>query len=187
MIIYAHGFNSSPASYKSNLLRERLAELMREDEFACPALSYEPAKAIARLELEINSAGPERTTVIGSSLGGFYATWLCEKYGCRSVLVNPAIRPQTGLRAYLGAQQNLYSGENYTLTEEHLAHLAAIYLPNLKQHPRYLLLQSTGDEVLDWREAVSRYAGCRQIIVNGSDHGFSEFRDYLDVVLAFAE
>lgn len=187
MIIYAHGFNSSPASHKSNLLRGRLAELMREDEFACPALSHEPAKAIAQLELEIEKAGPGRTTVVGSSLGGFYATWLSEKYACRSVLVNPAIAPHSGLRAYLGPQTNLYSAQQYVLTEAHLAQLAALYVPTLRQHSRFLLLQTTGDEILDWREAVSRYAGCRQIIVNGSDHGFRDFGNYLQVVVDFAE
>jgi predicted esterase YcpF (UPF0227 family) len=186
MILYIHGFNSSPASHKSGQLRDRLRALGRESEFICTPLSHWPAEAIAGLEREVDRAGAGSTTLVGSSLGGFYATWLTEKTGCRSVLVNPAIRPHEGLRAYLGPQRNLYTGEDYTLTETHLAQLAALYVPRIERPDDYLLLQTTGDEVLDWREAVDRYAGCRHVVVDGSDHGFREFDQYLDIVLQFA-
>ena len=187
MILYIHGFNSSPASHKSNQLRARLAALGREAEFACPALPHWPQQAIALLERAVEAAGAPRTTLVGSSLGGFYATWLTEKYGCRSVLVNPAITPHEGLRDRLGPQQNLYTGEQYVLTEEHLAQLAALYLPAPKRVDRYLLMVTTGDELLDWRIAVDRYAACRHVAVNGGDHGFGEFGDYLGIVLEFAD
>ena len=186
MILYVHGFNSSPASHKSGQLRERLRELGRETEFRCPPLSHWPAEAIAALEREVVGARDESVTLVGSSLGGFYATWLTEKHGCRTVLVNPAITPHAGLRAFLGPQRNLYTGEEYTLTEGHLTQLAALYLPRIDRQDRYLLLQTAGDELLDWREAVQRYAGCRQVVVDGGDHGFGQFDQYLDIVLEFA-
>jgi hypothetical protein len=186
MIVYIHGFNSSPASHKSGQLRDRLRALGREAEYACPALSHWPAEAIATLEREIARAGAHATTLIGSSLGGYYATWLTQRHGCRSVLVNPAITPHTGLRPWLGPQRNLYTAEEYVLTEAHLSQLAALYVPRIERHENFLLLQTTGDEVLDWREAVDRYAGCRQVVVEGSDHGFREFGQYLDIVLEFA-
>lgn len=138
------------------------------------------------LEELVEEAGVQNVTLVGSSLGGFYATWLTEKKGCRSVLVNPAITPHEGLRAYLGSQKNLYTGEKYELTEEHLAQLNAVYIPRPGRMDRYLLIHTTGDEVLDWRVAVERFRGCRQIVVDGSDHGFSEFGDYVDSVLEFA-
>ncbi len=186
MIIYIHGFNSSPASHKSGQLRDRLRTLGREAEFRCPPLSHRPAEAIATLEAEVRRAGADATVLVGSSLGGFYATWFTETYGCRSVLVNPAITPQEGLRGYLGPQRNTYTGENYTLTEAHLAQLASLYVPRIERKERYLLLQTTGDEVLDWRSAVDRYEGCRQVVIHGGDHGFGQFDQYLEIVLEFA-
>jgi uncharacterized protein len=129
MILYIHGFNSSPASHKSNQLRERLQSLGRGDEFRCPALPHMPGEAMAMLERELRGIGADGITLVGSSLGGFYATRLTENYGVRSVLVNPAIAPHEGLRAYLGPQKNLYTGDEYQLTEEHLEQLAGLHVP----------------------------------------------------------
>ena len=186
MIVYIHGFNSSPSSHKSNQLRERLALLDREIEFACPALPHRPEEAMARLEHEVSGVPADKVTLVGSSLGGFYATCLTEKLGMRSVLVNPAIAPHEGLRGYLGPQKNLYTGDEYVLTEEHLAQLARLHVKKPARMDRYLLMHTTGDELLDWRVAVDHYQGCRQVVVQGSDHGFREFGDYLDIVLEFA-
>lgn len=186
MIIYVHGFNSSPASHKANQLRKRLAAIGREGAFACPALSHWPQQALACLKEAVANAGTETVTLVGSSLGGFYATWLTEHLGCRSVLVNPAITPHEGLRAYLGKQRNLYTDDEYEFTQDHLAQLKEIYVPRPAHMDRYLLIHTTGDELLDWRVAVRRYQGCRQIVVEGSDHGFGEFGDYIDCVLEFA-
>ena len=115
-----------------------------------------------------------------------FSTWLTENLGCRSVLVNPAITPHEGLRAYLGKQKNLYTEEEYEFTEEHLVQLEEVHVTQPVRMDRYLLIHTTGDELLDWRIAVKRYEGCRQIVVEGSDHGFSEFGDYIDCVLEFA-
>jgi predicted esterase YcpF (UPF0227 family) len=187
MIVYIHGFNSSPASHKSKQLRERLAALGRAAEFVCPALPHWPKQAMALLERDLARMPADEVTLVGSSLGGFYATALTEQTGMRAVLVNPAISPQDGLRAYLGPQRNLYSGEEYMLTEEHLAQLGELHVTKPARLDRYLLMHTTGDELLDWRIAADHYGGCRQVIVQGSDHGFGEFGDYLDIVLEFAK
>jgi len=187
MIIYIHGFHSSPSSHKANQLRERLTSLGRAHEFFCPALPHWPAQAMALLEGLVSATPPADVTLVGSSLGGFYATCLTEKYGARSVLVNPAITPHEGLRSYLGQQKNLYSGDEYLLTEEHLTQLARLHVAQPASMDRYLLMHTTGDELLDWRIAVDHYRGCRQVIVKGSDHGFSEFAQYIDIVLSFAD
>lgn len=186
MIVYIHGFNSSPSSHKSNQLRKRLASLGREKEFVCPALPHRPGEAMALLEREVSGVPADKVTLVGSSLGGFYATYLTEKRGVRSVLVNPAITPHEGLRTYLGPQKNLYTGDEYALTDEHLAQLAWLHVAKPARMDSYLLMHTTGDELLDWRVAVDHYHGCRQIIVQGSDHGFREFGDYIDIVLEFA-
>ncbi len=185
MIVYLHGFNSSPSSHKSNQLRARLGALGRDSEFSCPALPHWPQEAMALLEREMACVPAGKITLVGSSLGGFYATYLTEKLGLRSVLVNPAITPHEGLRSYLGPQKNLYTGDDYVLTEEHLAQLAKLRVDKPLKMDRYLLLHTTGDELLDWRVAVDHYHGCRQVIVQGSDHGFREFGDYIDIVVEF--
>ena len=145
MIVYIHGFNSSPSSHKSNQLRERLVSLGRENEFACPALPHQPREAMALLEREVSGAPADKVTLVGSSLGGFYATYLTEKLGMRSVLVNPAITPHEGLRSYLGPQKNLYTGDEYVLTEEHLAQLTQLQVAKPARMDSYLLMHTTGD------------------------------------------
>jgi len=183
MLIYIHGLNSSPASFKANLLKRRLESMGRGAGFLAPALPDRPSAAAAMLEAEV--AKRPDAALVGSSLGGFYATWLAEKHGLRAVLVNPAVRPSAGLRQYLGPQQNLYSGARYELTQAHLDELAAMEVAAITRPERYLLMVETGDEVLDYRQAVKRYRGCRQMVIEGGDHGFSDFDDYLDTVLEF--
>ena len=184
MLIYVHGFNSSAQSFKAGLLRERMAVLGRSAEYACPELAHRPLQAIAQLEASIAGSPRAATTLIGSSLGGFYATWLAEKYELKAVLVNPAVRPCELLRDYIGPQKNLYTGAEYEFTGQHLAELRELEVATLAPE-RYLLMVQTGDEVLDYRQAVRKYRGARQIVIEGGDHGFSSFADHLGAVLEF--
>ena len=186
MLIYLHGFNSSPQSTKACQLQARLQAMGRDAEYRCPALPHRPAEAIALVEREMAQMRAASITLIGSSLGGYYATWLAETHGVRAVLVNPAVAPHIGLRAYLGTQRNLYTGASYELTERHLDELQALWVEHPTRPQRYYLMVTVGDEVLDYREAVSKYAGARQLIVPGSDHAFAEFAQHLDSVLEFA-
>ena len=186
MLLYIHGFNSSRDSFKANVLKGAMTRLGRVGEFRCPALPHRPAQAMALLESSLPKHNLDQLTIVGSSLGGFYGTYLTEKYGMRCVLLNPAIYPHHGLRDYLGPQKNLYSGEEYDLTEQHLEEMQALFVPKLKRLERYLLITATGDEVLDYRDGVERYAGAAQIIIQGSDHGMSDFADYLDKILNYA-
>jgi predicted esterase YcpF (UPF0227 family) len=180
-IVYLHGFNSSPRSHKARLLERYLSERGLADRYACPALPPGASEAIARVEPLLDP----HTCLVGSSLGGFYATWLAETRGLKAVLINPAIEPHIGLRAYLGPQQNLYTGERYVLTETHLREWQAFYAPRITRS-RYLLLVETGDEVLDYRKAVERYAGCEQVVIEGGDHSLKSFPEHLPRLLRFA-
>jgi uncharacterized protein len=185
MIVYLHGFNSSPQSLKARLVEARMADLDLLDQLACPALPHSPKEAIASIDVLL-PADASGVTFIGSSLGGFYATHLAEKHGARAVLVNPAVQPHVLLAPFVGEQQNLHSGEKWALTPAHIAELAALEVEPVTRPERYLLLVETGDEVLDWRQAVAKYSGARQVIVEGGDHGFSSFTDHIDDVLRFA-
>jgi uncharacterized protein len=182
VIVYLHGFNSSPQSHKAQVLQRYLSERGLAAEFACPALPVAAGDAIALLKRSFAAKAP---CYVGSSLGGYYATHLVEKEGGKAVLINPAIDPYVGLRAYLGPQKNLYTGEPYELTEAHLAQWREIYEPAITPQ-RYLLLVETGDEVLDYRRAVQRYAGAAQIVVPGGDHSLRSFPEQLPRILRFA-
>lgn len=185
MILYLHGFNSSPASKKACQLREAMAARGLADQFHAPALPHRPTQAMALVHAWLREHTPDTVTFIGSSLGGYYATHLAETYETRAVLINPAVRPYDLFATLLGPQQNLYTGERYELTPEHIAELRALEVAAI--HPeRYLLLVECGDEVLDYRSAVERYRGAQQIVLEGGDHSFSHFGDYIDTVLHFA-
>ena len=188
MYLYIHGFNSAPASVKARQLQTRLAAAGRGSEFTCPALSHWPDEAMAQLEALVAAApAASEAVLVGSSLGGFYATWLAERHGCRAVLVNPAITPHEGLRAWLGPQRNLYTDQAYTLTPAHLEQMRAFAVQKPTRMARYLVMVTTGDELLDWRLTMAHYPGAQSVVVQGSDHGFAEFEQHLDAVLAFGD
>ena len=182
MIIYIHGFNSSPASSKAKLLHERLSALGRAREFLAPALPHSPAAAAQLLE-DLARRHPQ-AALVGSSLGGFYATGLAEKFALRAVLVNPAVRPYELLDGHVGRQKNFHTGEEYDFTLQHVAELRALEVAAITPQ-RYLLMVETGDELLDYRRAVEMYRGAPQMVIAGGDHGFSDFADYLDRVMEF--
>jgi hypothetical protein len=185
MILYLHGFNSSPHSAKAQHLKRYLEERGRSAEFICPELPYQPNLAVAVAEAELVRVPRRDITLVGSSLGGFYATWLAERHGLRAVLINPAIDPHVGLRASLGEQRPFHGGESYELTEQHLREWQGLFLTNVHAE-RYLLLVETGDEVLDYRLAVRKYVGARQIVVQGGDHSLASFPEHIPLILSFA-
>ena len=185
MILYLHGFRSSPNSKKATQLRDALVARGRGGEFICPQLPASPRAAIELAQRAIAGVRSEEIGLIGSSLGGYYATWLAEHIGCRAVLLNPAIRPYDDLRSYLGTQPVYFSETTIDMKPEYLDELQMLDTPRITRPERYLLLAATGDELIDWRTMVAKYAGCRQRVIEGSDHSISDFARYLDEVLAF--
>jgi len=185
MLVYLHGFNSSPASHKAQVMKDSLERRGQGHLYACPALPDTPRAAIRAIEAAIADCPARETTFVGSSLGGFYATYLAEMMDCRAVLINPAITPHLGLEAYLGTQKNLHTGEPYELTRAHLEGWRALVVERIDPE-RYLLLLETGDEVLDWRAAARKYEGARMVIRQGGDHTLQSFPAHIGRILAFA-
>jgi uncharacterized protein len=183
LIVYLHGFNSSPQSHKAQVFGQYMAQRGLADEYVCPAL---PPRADTAIDIVGGLVkGKKDVCYIGSSLGGFYATYMVETHGGRAVLINPAVDPHVGLRAYLGPQKNLYTGETYELTQAHVREWERLFAPRISPE-RYLLLVETGDEVLDYRRAVERYAGAQQVVVQGGDHTLQSFPRHLPRILEFA-
>jgi predicted esterase YcpF (UPF0227 family) len=190
MILYLHGFRSSPRSLKARRLATRLDERGLATRYRCPQLPVSPRAAATMIEALVDEASDEPLAIIGSSLGGYYATWLAETVAaqrdCRVVLLNPATHPERDLRAWLGPQAVYHSDETVDVRPEYLDELVALRVGAVSRPERYLLVAATGDEVLDWREMVARYPAAHRRIVEGSDHGLSDFDRHIDDVIDFA-
>lgn len=187
-VVYLHGFNSGPGSVKGQLLARVAAALAEPPLFHQPQLSHRPAQAMRDMVswIDAHVPGARGLTLVGSSLGGYYATWLAERYGARAVLINPALRPYDDLRSYLGRQRNLYDGQEYEFTSTHLDEMRSLAVAAITRPERYFLLVRTGDELLDWRDSVTYYAGASQYVLGGGDHGWTDFGDEATPVLRFA-
>lgn len=184
-LLYLHGFRSSPQSNKARRLAEHVATRHPHVRWWSPQLPPSPREAAALIADGIGSWPRETMAVIGSSLGGYYATWLAERVGCRAVLLNPAIVPLQDLDKHVGVTTQFHSDEPFEFKREYIDELRALAVDPITRPERYFLIAATGDEVLDYRDMVKHYAGARQHVIDGSDHGISEFPDYLDAVLAF--
>jgi predicted esterase YcpF (UPF0227 family) len=185
MILYLHGFRSSPQSFKARVVGERMRQLGVADQLLCPQLDASPAEAMD-LALGLVERYPgDQLAIIGSSLGGFYATWLAERLGCRAVLLNPAVKPFQDLDKYVGLTTAFHSDQPFEFKPHYIDELRALAVDKVSKPERYFLLAATGDEVLDYRDMLAHYAGARQHVIEGSDHAIAEFPDYVDEVLAF--
>ncbi|AZY50348.1 YqiA/YcfP family alpha/beta fold hydrolase [Bordetella avium] len=187
-ILYLHGFRSSPDSFKARLMAQAMAD--RPADWACPQLPASP-KAAAELARELaqnllGDAPPRNLTVVGSSLGGYYATWLAQVLDCKAVLINPAVNAPRDLATQVGEHKMYHSAAPFVFLPDYVQELHELHVPVLTHPERYFLIAATGDEVLDWREMRERFAGCRQRIIPGSDHGVSDFAQWLPEVLDFA-
>lgn len=188
MIVYLHGFRSSPQSFKAQLIGARMQARGRANQYLCPQLSEQPSMAIAAVLALTQTMDARCLTLVGSSLGGFYARWLAERLGCRAVLLNPALRAHEKLRRHVGSQIAYHdAATSFEFHAAYLEELRGLHLETITQPERYFLVAATGDELLDWREMVAAFPGARQKIIQGGDHGLSDFANSIDEVMAFAD
>ena len=185
MIIYLHGFNSSPLSSKAVLLSEYCAKIGAE--CVAPQLHHRPAMAASQIAELLQADGSH--LLVGSSMGGYYATWFCEnRANARAVLINPAVKLADKLADYAGkTQANYHTGEEYVFGASHLSEMRALEIARIVAPQKYFLLAQKGDEVLDYREAEQFYAGAKQVIEDGGDHSFAGFARHLPAIVRFAK
>ena len=184
-LLYLHGFRSSPQSTKAKKFAAWVADHRPDMTWACPQLSASPARAMRDVEAVIAAWPKVRMAVIGSSLGGFYATVVAERYGCRVVVLNPAVDPARDLAAAVGETTAWHSDDVFVFRPEYVDELRGMTPGVLTDPARYLAVIAKGDEVLSWREMSGRYAGSPMRMLDGSDHALSDFDDQMPEVLAF--
>jgi predicted esterase YcpF (UPF0227 family) len=185
MILYLHGFRSSPKSTKARVVGERMRALGLADQLILPQLPASPVEAMDLALTLVERYPAEQLAIIGSSLGGYYATWLAERLGCRAVLLNPATNPFKDLDKHIGVTTAFHSDEPFEFKQHYIDELRALAVSAVSKPERYFLIAATGDEVLDYRDMVAHYPGARQHVIEGSDHAIPEFADYVDEVLGF--
>lgn len=186
-IIYLHGFNSSPQSFKARIMSDAMKDLGLGNHVDIPDLPGEPDKAIDLIYRRVDKSRRNyKISFVGSSLGGFYATHLAEKFGGRAVLINPAVQPHVLLAKYLGENVNYHTDEKWVLEQKHIDVFKQLDCEVTKPE-RYLVLLQTGDETLDYRQAENKYRGCNMIIEQGGDHAFQGFKNHVQEILKFCQ
>ncbi|WP_283789033.1 YqiA/YcfP family alpha/beta fold hydrolase [Bermanella sp. WJH001] len=188
--LYLHGFKSGPSSVKAQQTLHLFAEFDVAQNLHIPQLSPEPARAIDEAqflyEQLIDEVGVDNCLIIGSSLGGYYASYLVERFGGRAALINPAVRPYELLQDYLGENENLYNGEKFIVTPSYLTELLEIEVMPLKQPKHHFLLVKTHDETLDAMAAVKKYQASPSIIEYGGNHSYDDYPKRLPSIINFA-
>ena len=187
--LYLHGFLSSPQSAKAQQTLDFFRHHGMSPQIQIPALPFAPqdAAVVAQTALQQLQQRCEQVFIIGSSLGGFYATWLARTQGVKAVLVNPAVRPFDLFEHYLGPNTHFYTGEVHELTYAHIAQLKAMHIERIENPQNLLLLLQTGDETLDYRLAADYYRACPSWLEGGGNHSFSHFAARLPMLLHWAE
>jgi predicted esterase YcpF (UPF0227 family) len=183
-LLYLHGFRSSPRSFKAQRLLGWLAAHRPDVHAWCPALPPSPREAMALVLHGVAAWPPERSVVVGSSLGGFYATVVAERLGWPALLLNPAVDPARDLAAHIGEQSTWQSPEDrFFFRPEFIGELRALTPAAITRPERYAAVIAKGDELLDWREMAGRYPGAALRLLDGSDHALSDFDAHLPFVV----
>lgn len=187
-LLYLHGFRSSPASAKARQMAAHVAQQHPALHFCCPQLPPSPRAAMQAVAQSTAGWPRGAMAVVGSSLGGFYASWLAQQSRCPSVLLNPAVDPARDLRRHIGTLSHWHQPEErFDFLPEYIGELEALDLRGQPPAAPELLIAARGDEVLDWREMLARYPQARQIVLEGGNHALSDFGTYLPTIAQFLQ
>lgn len=186
-LLYIHGFNSSPQSAKASSLKQWVEANYPHINMIVPQLPNFPQQAEAMLDEIISQHQHEKIGLVGSSLGGYFSIWFSERYRLPAVVINPVVRPFDLLQDYLGENTNPYTQESYMLEPKHIDELKALHIEHLKSPNLIWLLQQMGDEVLDYREAVTYLSKSKQTVEPDGNHAFVGIEAYFPQMIRFLE
>jgi predicted esterase YcpF (UPF0227 family) len=190
LLVYLHGFRSSPNSTKAVMTGEAVRALSTAQnsyEWYCPQLLASPKESIDMVISHIDQSQLDRMVIIGSSLGGFYTNYLAEKYRCKGVVLNPAVYAARELEPHVGMMTAYDSEEPFDFKAEYIDQLQALQVNRICNPEHYFLIAAKGDELLDWKEMADFYSGAKQLILEGSNHGIADYATHLPAVIEFIE
>lgn len=190
LLVYLHGFRSSPNSTKAVMTGEAVRALSSAAhvyEWYCPQLLASPKESIDMVVKHIDQSKVDRIVIIGSSLGGFYTNYLAEKYQCKGIALNPAVYAARELEPHVGMMTSYDSEEPFDFKAEYIDELRALQIEKITNPERYFLIAAKGDELLDWKEMAAFYPDSKQLILEGSDHGIADYATHLPAVIQFIE
>jgi predicted esterase YcpF (UPF0227 family) len=188
LVVYLHGFRSSPNSTKAVMTGEAvraLASAHHSYEWYCPQLLASPKASLEMVTKLIDQTTFDRIVIIGSSLGGFYTNYLAEKYHCKGIALNPAVYAARELEPHVGMMTAYDSEEPFDFKAEYIDELHTLQVDPITDPERYFLIAAKGDELLDWKEMSAFYPGAKQLILEGGDHGISDYANHLPAVIDF--
>lgn len=187
-LLYLHGFRSSPLSNKARITANAVGLRHPDVTWLCPALAASPKQAMDEVLAATADWPHESMAVMGSSLGGFYATWLAEHFGCKAVLLNPAVKPARDLEPHAGVQTLWHApDQSFIFEPAFVDELRAMELPNISRPGRYFAVIAKGDEVLDWQEMLAQYPGADVKLLPDGDHALSDFDQHVDQIFQFLD
>lgn len=185
-LLYLHGFRSSPQSNKARIMADYVGYQHSRVRWWCPQLPPSPREAAALIAEGIASWPRETMAVMGSSLGGYYASWVAQLARCKSVMINPAVNPARDLERCIGEQTQWHHPDvSFFFRPEYIDELRQLDTRQLTPAAPEMVLIAQGDEVLDWREMSERYPHALQIVQEDGDHALSNFEEYLTRVDEF--
>lgn len=183
--LYIHGFNSSGSSHKSNLLARHIQRYQLDIILHSPDLASTPSRAYAQLQQILADLGDCKPALVGSSMGGFFATCLAEQFNLRALLINPVVQPARLFTALMGPQHNPYTDEHYVLGEQHRQEVTELTPTHLTRPGNYQVLLGQQDETLDYRDALDYYKQSEIVLIPEGDHQLPVFEDYIEQGLTF--
>ncbi|MFO1219051.1 MAG: YqiA/YcfP family alpha/beta fold hydrolase [Burkholderiaceae bacterium] len=187
-LLYLHGFRSSPQSFKARRVHAWLQQHRSEVHWWCPQLPPSPREAFALIERGIAGWPAATSAVLGSSLGGYYATAVAERTGWRALVMNPAVDPARDLQRHIGEQTQFHDPtQHFHFRAEYVDELRALAVPRITRPERYAAIIAKGDELLDWREMTARYPGATIRLLEHGDHALSDFDEHLPFLLRFLQ
>src|SRR5882724_5396770 len=186
-LLYLHGLKSSPQSAKARQVGNWVQQHAPQVTWWCPQLPASPRQALSKLLRGTADWPKDRMGMVGSSLGGFYATVLAERFNCPAVLLNPSVNPARDLARQVGESTSWHGSEPFVFLPAYLDELRDMTPQELKHLGCYFAVIATGDQVLDWHDMAARYRGAHLRIVEGSDHSLSDFDAHLPHVLEFLQ
>ncbi|HQT42254.1 MAG TPA: YqiA/YcfP family alpha/beta fold hydrolase [Polynucleobacter sp.] len=190
LLVYLHGFRSSPRSSKAVMTGEAISALTSKDhsyEWYCPQLLASPKQSMDMVTSHIDQSDADNIIIIGSSLGGFYTNYLAEKYQCKGIALNPAVYAARELEPHVGMMTEYDSDKPFEFKAQYIDELRALQVEKISDPQRYFLIAAKGDELLDWKEMVAFYKGAKQLVLEGSDHGIADYADHLPAVMDFIQ